>query len=290
MKERIVHTSSGWVMLAITLGLFAAGAFFFITGAQAQLLPRIGLGVLGVLAAIVSCSGFFTLEPNEARVLLLFGDYIGTSKDEGFRWTNPFYSKERVSLRLRNIDGDNLKVNDKSGNPIEISAIIVWKIDDTAKAMFDVDNCEHFVKLQSDSAVRALAGQYDYDHKEEENDEEITLRGGDPVNEALLRELQERVDKAGVTIVEARLNHLAYAPEIASAMLKRQQAQAIIAARRKIVDGAVSMVEMALKQLEAGKVVTLDDERKAAMVSNLLVVLCGETEAKPVINTGTLHA
>ena len=224
----------------------------------------------------------------EARLLILFGDYVGTSRDEGFRWTNPFQTKERLSLRLRNLDGETLKVNDKQGNPIEISAIVVWRIADTAKAMFDVDDCEHFVKLQSDSAVRALAGQYAYDHGEEEDDAVVTLRGGEPVNAALLKELQDRVGKAGVKITEARLNHLAYAPEIASVMLKRQQAEAVLAARRKIVDGAVSMVDLALRNLEATGVVALDEDRKAAMVSNLLVILCGEAEAQPVINAGRI--
>ena len=224
----------------------------------------------------------------EARLLILFGDYVGTSRDEGFRWTNPFQTKERLSLRLRNLDGETLKVNDKQGNPIEISAIVVWRIADTAKAMFDVDDCEHFVKLQSDSAVRALAGQYPYDHGEDEDDAVVTLRGGEPVNAALLKELQDRVGKAGVKITEARLNHLAYAPEIASVMLKRQQAEAVLAARRKIVDGAVSMVDLALRNLEATGVVALDEDRKAAMVSNLLVILCGEAEAQPVINAGRI--
>ncbi len=224
----------------------------------------------------------------EARLLILFGDYVETSRDEGFRWTNPFQTKERLSLRLRNLDGETLKVNDKQGNPIEISAIVVWRIADTAKAMFDVDDCEHFVKLQSDSAVRALAGQYAYDHGEEEDDAVVTLRGGEPVNAALLKELQDRVGKAGVKITEARLNHLAYAPEIASVMLKRQQAEAVLAARRKIVDGAVSMVDLALRNLEATGVVALDEDRKAAMVSNLLVILCGEAEAQPVINAGRI--
>ena len=289
MTERQVDTQSGWFMLFVTIATFVfAGGCYWLGAMWSQTMPFIVGSVLMLLASI-SCGGFFTLQPNESRVLILFGDYVGTSRDEGFRWTNPFNTKNRLSLRLRNLDGETLKVNDQRGNPIEISAIVVWRIADTAKAVFDVDDCEHFVKLQSDSAVRALAGHYPYDHGEDDDTSEVvTLRGGDPVNAALLKELQDRVGKAGVKITEARLNHLAYAPEIASVMLKRQQAEAVIAARRKIVDGAVSMVDLALRNLETNQVVTLDDEQRAAMVSNLLVILCGESQAHPVINAGTL--
>ncbi len=288
MTERSVNTQSGWIMLFVTIVLFGSSGWCYWLGAQWGQIPPFVVGSVAITLASISCGGFFTLQPNEARLLILFGDYVGTSRDEGFRWTNPFQTKQRLSLRLRNLDGETLKVNDKQGNPIEISAIVVWRIADTAKAMFDVDDCEHFVKLQSDSAVRALAGQYAYDHGEDEDDAVVTLRGGEPVNAALLKELQDRVGKAGVKITEARLNHLAYAPEIASVMLKRQQAEAVLAARRKIVDGAVSMVDLALRNLEATGVVALDEDRKAAMVSNLLVILCGEAEAQPVINAGRI--
>jgi len=274
-------------MLPPTIGLFVLAGWCFLLGAGTEPGMSILVGSVFLVLAVVSCGGFFTLQPNEARVLILFGDYVGTCREEGLRWTNPFHKKKRLSLRLRNLDGDTLKVNDKMGNPIEISAIVVWRIAETAKAVFDVDDCQHFVKLQSDSAVRALAGQYAYDHGENDEATTVTLRGSEIVNDALRKELQDRVAKAGVRITEARLNHLAYAPEIASVMLKRQQAEAIIAARRKIVDGAVSMVDLALRNLEAHAVVALDEERKAQMVSNLLVILCGDSGAQPVINTGS---
>ena len=239
-----------------------------------------------ILAILVS-SGFFTLQPNEAAVLILFGAYKGTVRDSGFFFTNPLNKRVKISQRARNLNGEKLKVNEKRGNPIEIAAVVVWRVQDTAQAMFDVDSYENYVKIQSESAVRHVASNYAYDDGEPN---EITLRGGaDEVSAALTRELQERLAKAGVRVEEARLTHLAYAPEIAQAMLRRQQAEAVIAARQKIVHGAVSMVEMALNELSAKRVVVLDEERKAAMVSNLLVVLCGESEAHPVINTGTLY-
>ena len=225
--------------------------------------------------------------------MLLFGAYKGTEIRSGFFWTNPFYTKMKISKRARNFDGDKLKVNDKRGNPIEISAVVVWRVSDTAKAAFDVDNYAHFVRVQSESALRHLANDYAYDHGEGDEGEssEFTLRSStEEVSETLQVELSKRLEKAGVAVDEARLNHLAYAPEIASAMLRRQQAEAIIAARQKIVHGAVSMVQMALEGLEENNVVKLDEERKAAMVSNLLVVLCGDNDAQPVINTGTLYA
>ena len=288
MTERRVDAHSGWLMLFITFGLFVLTVFCLLDGVANESGMSFFVGVVSLALALISCGGFFTLQPNEARVLILFGAYVGTCREEGFRWTNPFNTKKRLSLRLRNLDGETLKVTDKTGSPIEISAIVVWRIGETAKALFDVDDCEHFVKLQSDSAVRALAGQYPYDHGEEDEATSVTLRGGEAVNSALRKELQDRVGKAGVKITEARLNHLAYAPEIASVMLKRQQAEAVIAARRKIVDGAVSMVDLALRNLAKSEIVTLDEERKAQMVSNLLVILCGESEARPVINTGAL--
>jgi regulator of protease activity HflC (stomatin/prohibitin superfamily) len=234
----------------------------------------------------LSC-GFFTLQPNEGMVLILFGAYKGTVRDSGFFVVNPFCKRVKISLRTRNFNSDKIKVNEKRGNPIEIAAVVVWRVQDTAQACFDVDNYENYVRVQSESAVRHVASSYAYDDGEAN---EITLRGGsDDVSAALTRELQVRLAKAGVYVEEARLTHLAYAPEIAQAMLRRQQAEAVIAARQKIVHGAVSMVEMALNELSAKKVVHLDEERKAAMVSNLLVVLCGEGEAHPVINTGTLY-
>ena len=233
-------------------------------------------------------AGFFTLQPNEARVLILFGAYRGTVRESGWHWTNPLMTKKRISLRARNLNGEKLKVNDKRGNPIEIAAVVVWRVQDTFQASFDVENYEAYVHIQSESAVRHLANSYAYDHGEEH---EITLRSSvDEVCAALQKELQERVAKAGVVVDEARLTHLAYAPEIAGVMLRRQQAEAIIDARQKIVHGAVSMVQMALKDLTENKVLELDEERKATMVSNLLVVLCGEKDAQPVINAGTLYA
>jgi regulator of protease activity HflC (stomatin/prohibitin superfamily) len=271
-------------------------------------LTGIGLEIL----AVIFFRGYFTLQPNEARVLLLFGRYHGTVRRSGFFWANPFYSRSRaqasspersklsgaaltsrtlsskISLRARNFNSDRLKVNDKRGNPIEIAAVIVWRVEDTAKAVFDVDDFESYVQIQSESAIRHVASLYAYDRSEDEG--EPTLRdSADEVAQGLQNELQARLAKAGVTVDEARLTHLAYAPEIAQAMLRRQQAEAVIAARRKIVQGAVSMVDMALKELSEKEVVAMDEERKAAMVSNLLVVLCGETEVAPVINTGTLY-
>jgi regulator of protease activity HflC (stomatin/prohibitin superfamily) len=242
-----------------------------------------------VLPVIFICfGGFFTVEPNEGVVLLLFGKYIGTERTQGFRWTNPFNSKRKISLRARNFDGDRLKVNDLKGNPIEISSVVVWKVSDTAKAVFEVDSYTDYVKIQSESALRHLASIYPYDTYED--DAEISLRTSlDEVSEALKKEIQVRTGTAGVEILEARINHLSYATEIAQAMLRRQQAEAVIAARQKIVDGSVGMVEIALKRLQKEGVVELDEERKAAMVSNLMVVLCSEEATQPVINTGTLY-
>jgi regulator of protease activity HflC (stomatin/prohibitin superfamily) len=244
-------------------------------------------GIIVIAWGGFMCGGFFTLQPNEARVLILFGAYKGTERTSGFHWTNPLNTKRRISLRARNLNGERLKVNDKRGNPIEIAAVVVWRVEDTAQASFDVENYEAYVHIQSESAVRHLASCYAYDYGAEN---EITLRSGvDEVSLALQKELQERVSRAGVMIEEARLTHLAYAPEIAGVMLRRQQAEAIIDARQKIVHGAVSMVQMALQDLAEKGIVELDEERKAAMVGNLLVVLCGESEAQPIINTGTLY-
>jgi regulator of protease activity HflC (stomatin/prohibitin superfamily) len=246
------------------------------------------IATLGFALTILSFRGHFIVLPNHARVLILFGKYKGTVLDPGFHWANPFLTRTLVSQRLRNLEGAHLKVNDRQGNPIEIAAVVVWKVADTAQAVFDVDDYSQFVKVQSETAVRHLANSYSYDHGEEH---EITLRSNtDEVSVALEKELGERLSKAGVAVEEARLTHLAYAAEIAGAMLRRQQAEAVIAARQKIVQGAVSMVQMALDELAAKQVVTLDDERRAAMVSNLLVVLCGESEVQPVVNTGTLYS
>jgi regulator of protease activity HflC (stomatin/prohibitin superfamily) len=293
-RELSVRAANGWLLLLITIVLYLAAVWAFIAGLRtiAAYTHQGGGGLLvaaGVLLvlAITSSNGFFTLQPNEAAVLILFGAYKGTVRDSGFFWTNPFNKKVKISLRARNLNGEKLKVNDKRGNPIEIAAVVVWRVQDTAQACFDVDNYEHYVAVQSESAVRHLASGYAYDEGEQD---EVTLRGGsDAVSVALREELHQRLEKAGVQVEEARLTHLAYAPEIAQAMLRRQQAEAIIAARQKIVHGAVSMVDMALKELAEKHVVNLDEERKAAMVSNLLVVLCGEAEVHPVVNTGTLY-
>jgi len=292
-RELTQHAAGGWLLLFVTLSLYIFAVWAFVAGLMAITARQDGGGWLlagagGLLVlAVTSSNGFFTLQPNEAAVLILFGAYKGTVRDSGFFWTNPFNRKIKISLRARNLNGEKLKVNDKRGNPIEIAAVVVWRVQDTAQACFDVDIYEHYVAVQSESAVRHLASGYAYDEGEQN---EVTLRGGgDAVSVALREELQQRLEKAGVQVEEARLTHLAYAPEIAQAMLRRQQAEAIIAARQKIVHGAVSMVDMALKELAEKQVVHLDEERKAAMVSNLLVVLCGEAEVHPVVNTGTLY-
>src|SRR6266545_4036915 len=286
---------SGWLMLAINLALLFLGVYFIANTiyeasahraaiSVAKFLAGIGLEIL----AVILLTGHFTLQPNQARVLILFGAYNGTVRQSGFHWANPFYSRRtKVSLRAHNFNSDKLKVNDKRGNPIEIAAVVVWRVEDTAQALFDVVDYETYVTIQSESAIRHLASSYAYDHGE---DNEVTLRSGaNEVAVALKGELQERLARAGVLVDEARITHLAYAPEIAQAMLRRQQAEAVIAARQKIVHGAVSMVDMALRELSEKGVVKLDEERKAAMVSNLLVVLCGEAEVSPVVNAGTLY-
>ncbi|HWY78199.1 MAG TPA: SPFH domain-containing protein [Verrucomicrobiae bacterium] len=296
-QERSVYTASGWAMSLAVLALLAGGLTLVIRAALESNHSPLPLGqFLGGLAMVILggilTGGFFTLQPNQASVLVLFGAYQGTERRDGFHWTNPFNRKMKLSLRARNLNGDKLKVNDKNGNPIEIAAVVVWRVQDTAQAVFDVQDYESYVRIQSESAVRHLASAYAYDHGEqaEGQQNEITLRSGmDEVSKALLVELQERLAKAGVVVDEARLTHLAYAPEIAGVMLRRQQAEAVIAARQKIVHGAVSMVDMALKELAEKQVIHLDEERKAAMVSNLLVVLCSESEVHPVVNTGTLY-
>jgi regulator of protease activity HflC (stomatin/prohibitin superfamily) len=325
-REETLKAQNGWVWLPIVILLLLGSIGGFIYSIVQT--PYYGhpnwvlfvASLLGIILSPILMVGFFTLQPNEARVLVLFGEYKGTVRESGFHWGNPFYSngtkgrdfraalraastkeksaeppangrqesRNKISLRVRNLNSDKLKVNDKRGNPIEIGAVIVWRVQDTAQALFDVDDYEMYVRIQSESAIRHLASAYPYDHGEEN---EITLRSGvDEVSQALRQELQARLDKAGVAVEEARLTHLAYAPEIAQAMLRRQQAEAVIAARQKIVHGAVSMVDMALKDLAEKKVVQLDDERRASMVSNLMVVLCGEAEVHPVVNTGTLYS
>ncbi len=334
--ERQRRVMGGWVMLPVVLLLYIAGLALIIvafangtTPPGGEFHPEWALfigGCVALAAAIVLSPGFFTLQPNEARVLILFGSYRGTAKRSGFLWANPFFSngpagqssgrpawapgkakggdkqaqaepaklkRYKISLRARTLNGDKLKVNDKRGNPVDIAAVVVWHVEDTAKAVFDVDDYETYVATQSETAVRHLASAYPYDSGETlagGDDDETTLRGNvDEVSEALRVELATRLAQAGVTVEQARLTHLAYAPEIAQAMLRRQQAEAVIAARRKIVTGAVSMVEMALQAFSENGVVEFDDERKAAMVSNLMVVLCGESQVTPVVNTGTLY-
>ena len=287
-SERTIGQANGWVVLALVpllLGISAVGVF---VGAQASSVGLVVGSILAVCILGVMFRGFFVVEPNEAVVLLLFGRYKGTEKESGFRWTNPLRSRKRLSMRAHNFDSQILKVNDKRGNPIEISAVIVWRINDTAQALFDVENYSQYVQVQAESAVRHLATSYPYDVAE--GDDGISLRSSlDEVSKALGNEIQERVSAAGVTIIEARINHLAYAPKIAQAMLQRQQAEAVIAARTKIVEGAVGMVEMALNRLENHGVLELDEERKANMVSNLMVVLCSHDSTRPVINAGSLY-
>jgi regulator of protease activity HflC (stomatin/prohibitin superfamily) len=327
--EKPAKAMNGWSMLAAVIVMYVAGIVALVLAGlyeqslgTGQTWALVGPGiVLLVLGGIVS-SGFFTLEPNETRVLVLFGEYKGTVREGGFRWANPFYSngpaakpaaggaqespgaaggakkapssrpakrfpRYKVSVRARTLNGPKLKVNDRRGNPVEIAAVVVWRVKDTAQAVFDVDDFEMYVETQSETALRHLASLYAYDYGQEH---EITLRSNvDEVSSALKQELEQRLARAGVVVEEARLTHLAYAPEIAQAMLRRQQAEAIIDARQKIVHGAVSMVDLALKELAEKNVIELDPERKAAMISNLMVVLCGESEVHPVVNTGTLY-
>lgn len=291
-REREIRAANGYLMLLVNLALMGIGVWQMIQvakGLEHNEAPPLMLffWLFVIFLGGFSMNGIFTLQPNEGCVLILFGSYRGTVRTSGFHWTNPFNTKKKISMRSRNLNTEKLKVNDNRGNPIEIAAVVVWKIQDTAQAMFDVENYGDFVRIQSESAVRHLANSYAYDHGEEN---EVTLRSGvEAVSQALAKELQARLGKAGVNVEEARLTHLAYAPEIAQAMLRRQQAEAIIAARQKIVHGAVSMVAMALDELAGKGVVQLDEDRKAAMVSNLMVVLCGEAEVHPVINTGTLY-
>jgi regulator of protease activity HflC (stomatin/prohibitin superfamily) len=280
--EKIIKPLSGYVLVLIILGLIPVAIFSFIG-------EQLIMGFGAVFLFFIGLPGFFIVEPNKAMVLLLFGDYKGTVKASGFFWVNPFMTKKKISLRVRNFENKPVKVNDKIGNPVMIGTIVVWQVDDTFKSTFDVDDYENFVHLQSDAAIRKMAGLYPYDDFEAEN-EEITLRSGvEEVNHSLEREISDRLNNAGIKVIEARISHLAYASEIASAMLQRQQATAIVAARQKIVEGAVGMVEMALADLKMKDIIEFDNEKKAVMVSNLMVVLCSDRSATPVLNVGTFH-
>lgn len=283
-EEKIIVPANGYLMLLVFLILFF-GSILAIIALQSPWFA------ISIFTSIFIAPGFIMVQPNGSRVLLLFGKYIGTVKKNGFYWVNPFYTKKKISLRARNFDSERLKVNDKLGNPVMISTILVWRVQNTYKAAFDVDIYENFVRVQTDAAVRKLASMYPYDNfADEGHDEDITLRSSvNEVSNALEKEIDERLSIAGIEVLEARIGYLAYAQEIANAMLKRQQATAIVAARHKIVEGAVSMVEMALEELGKKQIVDLDEERKAAMVSNLMVILCGDKDASPVLNTGTLN-
>jgi regulator of protease activity HflC (stomatin/prohibitin superfamily) len=288
IREIELQAISGLGALGGYLALGLISGMLFIAGAAAVSGPLIFLGILGAAGAILGLSGLFVVNPNEAKVLQLFGAYKGTVKTAGLRWANPFYAKRGISLRVRNFESEKLKVNDHSGNPIQIAAVVVWKVVDTAEAIFHVDNYDNFVHVQSESALRNLATSYPYDAHAEG---EMSLRSHTAeVAEHLKTEIQDRLTQAGVQVIEARISHLAYAPEIAGVMLQRQQASAVVAARQKIVEGAVGMVEMALEMLSKQNIVQLDNERKAAMVSNLLVVLCGDRGTQPIVNTGVVQS
>lgn len=285
MKEKIVVPNSGYVVLLVVLLLLAFG-FYSVFELERPL--KIAVSVPTFVVALLVSLGFFFINPNGSAVLTLYGDYKGTVKQNGLFWANPFFTKKAISLRARNFESERIKVNDKQGNPIQISVILVWRVQDTFRAAFEVESYEEFVKIQSEAAVRKLAALYPYDNFEDSH--AITLRSGlEEVNHSLEHELTARLGMAGVDVLEARIGYLAYASEIAGAMLKRQQAEAVVAARHKIVEGAVSMVEGALAELSRKKIIDFDDDKKAAMVSNLMVVLCGDREATPVVNTGTLH-
>jgi regulator of protease activity HflC (stomatin/prohibitin superfamily) len=287
IREREYAALPGLLVTLLLLAVLAVTVYFLISGAERASAGRmVGLSLV-MLLELFLFAGLFVVNPNEGKLLQFFGDYVGTVKTPGLRWANPLYSKKRVSLRVRNFESAKLKVNDHEGNPIEIAAVVVWRVVDTAEALFQVDDYQNFVKVQTEAAVRNLATSYSYDAHDEG---QMSLRGNTlEVAEHLKKEIQDRLAKAGVEVMEARISHLAYAPEIAQAMLQRQQAGAIIAARSRIVEGAVGMVEMALDQLSRREILELDNERRAAMVSNLLVVLCGERATQPVINTGTIY-
>jgi regulator of protease activity HflC (stomatin/prohibitin superfamily) len=295
-QEKAASTGSGGFLLVLSLLAFIVAGWLFIagiamaengTGDDVSVVMHIGGAIIITLGSVLILCGLYSIQQNESTAITLFGNYKGTDKKPGLRWVVPWYSRKKISLRVRNVTSQTLKVNDKKGNPIEIAAVIVWRVVDTAQALFDVDNYETFVNIQIETSLREITSHFAYDHGEEA---EPTLRAdGEKVGEMLQARLQERIGIAGLVVDEARLSHLAYAPEIASSMLRRQQAEAVLEARAKIVTGAVSMVESALQQLSERDIVTLDDERKAAMVSNLLVVLCADREAQPVVNTGSLY-
>ena len=281
-EEKAFLPMSGYLGLLMVLIFIAVPVLGLVFMKMLWLIPVLIVGLFFI-------GGFLVVNPNESSVLVLFGKYTGTVKENGFFWVNPFFVKKKISLRARNLDSEPIKVNDKIGNPVMIGVVLVWRVENTFKAAFDVDDYKHFVNIQSEAAIRNLAGNYPYDNLEDE-DARITLRGGSrEVNKMLEDEISDRLHMAGVKVIEARINYLAYASEIAGAMLRRQQATAIVAARTKIVEGAVSMVEMALEQLSKKEVIVLDEEHKATMVSNLMVVLCSDKDAMPVVNTGTLH-
>ncbi len=310
IEEKVFRPMSGWIPLGVVIVLVLFAPTAIVSGAVAENGVLIVLGILAAISFLITVFGFQAVAPNDARVLLLFGEYQGSITESGFYWVNPFFSKRKITLRVRNFEtgsvttpeqkdaqgrvlqqksrsaGRPSKVNDRDGNPIEISAVVVWRVVNTAEALFEVDDYEDFVAVQSEAALRNLASRHPYDS----HDDDISLRGNTPdICEQLKHDIQERLEKAGVEVIEARISHLAYAPEIAAAMLQRQQAQAVVAARTKIVEGAVGMVEMALEHLAKDKVIELDEERKAAMVSNLLVVLCSDRHTQPVVNTGTIY-
>ncbi len=287
IREQERSVVSGLPMMLAGLAAAAFGVWLVIVNANLRNGGGVALGIAGIIVGLLLLLGLFTVNPNEARLLQLFGGYKGTVKTPGLRWANPFYTKKRISVRVRNFESSHLKVNDLEGNPIEIAAVVVWRVVDTAEASFEVDDYNNYVHVQSESALRNLATSYAYDAHDETH---TSLRGNTAsIAEHLKKEIQERLAKAGVEVLEARISHLAYAPEIAAAMLQRQQAGAIIAARSRIVEGAVGMVEMALEMLSRKAIVHLDEERKAAMVSNLLVVLCGERGTQPIVNAGTIY-
>lgn len=283
LKEQPARASNGFMMIAVLLLAQIITVFLVVT-----MPPLIKLlALLAAIACFICWFGFYMVQPNQSAVLQLFGRYVGTDFVNGLRWANPFYSKQKVSLRVRNFESSKLKVNDHAGNPVDIAAVVVWKVVDSAEAVFEVEDYENFVSIQSEAAIRFLASSYPY---EAVNEGDMSLRSsGSEITDLLRNEIQNRLHKAGVEVIEARISHLAYAPEIASAMLQRQQARAVVMARQQIVEGAVGMVETALQRLSEKEVVTLDEERKAAMVSNLLVVLCGDHQVQPVINAGTLY-
>jgi len=289
-REAAAASANGYLMFGVSLALLLGGVALIVTGVLSQSFGPLAIGLLGVILGALSLTGLYMLLPNETAILTLFGAYAGSDRHAGLRWANPFKSKRKLSLRARNLNVATLKVNDKRGNPVEIGAVVVWRVHDSAQAVFDVDNYETFVSLQAEAAVRHLAALYAYDDGDDLRAGETTLRAGqNEVAAAMRDELQARFAPAGVEVLDAKLTHLAYAPEIAQVMLRRQQAEAVISARQKIVLGAVSMVESALKGLSERQIVELDDERKAAMVSNLLVVLCSDRETQPIVNAGTLY-